>query len=155
MSKPVPSPRYESVHGIWHVTTEGDCEGRSVKDLGVWEGYIDDIAFQLADQCYYSLKFKAVDLSALTKTIPSLRKEVNVSFDIDSNTWDLASVDLGGLASDLFRDRPVTVQDSRYHASFTLVRDVDEKAVEKQIREAKRQAALAKLSDEELELLGL
>lgn len=34
--------------GEWKVTTEGDCEGRMVKDLGVFKGHIVDIALKLA-----------------------------------------------------------------------------------------------------------
>ena len=36
---------YKNPYGIWIVTTEGDCEGRSTRHLGVFQGYIDDIAF--------------------------------------------------------------------------------------------------------------
>lgn len=35
---------YDKAYGFWHVTTEGDCEGRSITDLGVFEGNIDTIA---------------------------------------------------------------------------------------------------------------
>lgn len=28
---------YDKAYGFWHVTTEGDCEGRSTTDLGVFE----------------------------------------------------------------------------------------------------------------------
>lgn len=29
---------YDKAYGFWHVTTEGDCEGRSITDLGVFAG---------------------------------------------------------------------------------------------------------------------
>lgn len=35
---------YKNPYGIWIVTTEGDCEGRSTRHLGVFQEYIDDIA---------------------------------------------------------------------------------------------------------------
>ena len=35
-------------YGTFKVTTEGDCEGKSTRDLGVHTGYIDEIAFALA-----------------------------------------------------------------------------------------------------------
>ena len=44
---------YDKVYGLWNVTTEGDCEGRSVRNLGTYEGNIDEIAFALADKCFY------------------------------------------------------------------------------------------------------
>lgn len=46
---------YDNPFGIWHVTTEGDCEGRSPRDLGFHEGYIDEIALALADKCFYEI----------------------------------------------------------------------------------------------------
>lgn len=52
---------YDNPFGIWHVTTEGDCEGRSPRDLGFHEGYIDEIALALADKCFYSLYFVAIN----------------------------------------------------------------------------------------------
>ena len=45
------------VVGRWRVTTEGDCEGRSVRDLGVHEGHVADIAAVLAPLTGYSLHF--------------------------------------------------------------------------------------------------
>lgn len=48
---------YEQAYGTWKVTTEGDCEGRSIRDLGTYTGYLDEMAFALADKCCYSLQF--------------------------------------------------------------------------------------------------
>ena len=49
---------YNNAYGLWEVTTEGDCEGKSTRKLGVYEGFIDDIAFALVGSCCYSLRFK-------------------------------------------------------------------------------------------------
>lgn len=76
---------YKKAYGFWEVTTEGDCEGRSVSRLGIYEGYIDKIALALADRCYYSLCFRPIDPRALDLT--PKRKSVEISFDIGSNTW--------------------------------------------------------------------
>ena len=35
---------YDEVFGTWEVTTEGDVEGRTTKNLGNFTGYIDEIA---------------------------------------------------------------------------------------------------------------
>lgn len=78
---------YKKAYGFWEVTTEGDCEGRSVSRLGIYEGYIDEIALALADRCYYSLCFRPIDPRALDLT--PKRKSVEISFDIGSNTWDM------------------------------------------------------------------
>lgn len=59
---------YKKAYGFWEVTTEGDCEGKSVSRLGIYEGYIDEIALALADRCYYSLCFRPIDPRALDLT---------------------------------------------------------------------------------------
>ena len=35
---------YTNPYGIWEVTTESDCSGMTTDHLGVFEGYVDDIA---------------------------------------------------------------------------------------------------------------
>lgn len=46
----------ESPIGYWHVTTDGECEGRTVTDLGTHYGHIVEIALSL--KCVgYSLHF--------------------------------------------------------------------------------------------------
>lgn len=42
----------------WHVSTEGDCEGRTTKNLGVHTGLITEIAKKLSGEAYYALDFK-------------------------------------------------------------------------------------------------
>ena len=50
-------PKFDE-YGVWEVYTEGDCEGRSVRDLGAYQGKISDIAVFLKDKCYYTLRFE-------------------------------------------------------------------------------------------------
>ena len=45
---------------IWHVTTEGDCEGRTTKDLGFHVGEVAAIASNLSRQSCYRLSFEEV-----------------------------------------------------------------------------------------------
>lgn len=47
-------PEYER---WWHVTTEDDCEGRKIKDLGFHFGKVENIAWQLSGSSYYVLDF--------------------------------------------------------------------------------------------------
>lgn len=47
---------------IYNVKTEGDCEGRTMRSLGYFEGSIQDIALFLADQCAYKLQFEVVEI---------------------------------------------------------------------------------------------
>lgn len=85
--------------GWWNVTTEGDEEGRSTKQLGDYYGHIAEIAFHLADKCFYTLQFReskklwsepcdehgdAINFKYYAKS-----KNVWISFDIASDTWNL------------------------------------------------------------------
>lgn len=79
---------YDKAYGFWHVTTEGDCEGRSITDLGVFEGNIDTIALALADRCYYyTLYFTAVDPTAYDKA--PKKDEINISIYGASGMYDM------------------------------------------------------------------
>jgi hypothetical protein len=60
VKKPAPVKPASPV-GWWSVSTEGDCEGRSTRQLGTHYGHVAEIAFALADKCYYVLEFKPVD----------------------------------------------------------------------------------------------
>jgi hypothetical protein len=105
-------------YGTWKVTTEGDCEGRSVKSLGVHKGHIDDIAFHLAPACMYSLTFTP---TVVKDEHPPKRKEVHIVLDIKSKTWDLKAERRSQyLASTTFKDRPVQVLPGQYYASVKL-----------------------------------
>lgn len=140
--------KYKSPYGMWKVTTEGDCEGRSTRELGVYKGYIDDIAFALADHCCYSLKFTAFEL----EKIPSLDKKidkVNVCFDIESGTWNMTTPEMKKFFETIFTGRDVCVGDGNAYASVMLYRN------SKMAEDEKREAALKKLTDEEKQLLGL
>lgn len=136
---------YKNPYGTWMVTTEGDCEGGSIKNLGVYQGYFDDIAFALADKCYYSLRFKKIctDVPKPTKAI----KEVNISFDIESETWDMNSSERVQFVRSMLQGRDTHVFESNFSTSVTL-----ENA---NIEKTKREVALAKLTAEEKVLLGL
>ena len=69
-------------YDTWKVTTEGDCEGRSKKNLGTFTGFFDEIAFALAKSCYYTLDFKRVENTDKFSKIPTDNK-VNVRI------WDM------------------------------------------------------------------
>lgn len=51
----------ESPVGWWDVTTEGDCEGRSITQLGIHYGHVAEIAFSLGGSGGYSLRFQKTD----------------------------------------------------------------------------------------------
>lgn len=143
--------------GIWSVSTEGDVEGRTVRNLGVYEGELDEIAFSLADQCYYSLQFKP---SNPTPKIPDPKERhpVNVSLSIESGTWDLKGDALADYWRELLKGRDVTVENGQYYASVKLYpgRDAAKEAKrEAEKVKAEMQNALNKLTPRERALLGL
>lgn len=136
------------VYGLFNVTTEGDCEGRTIKDLGTYEGYIDEIAFALADRCYYSLTFHQMNPEEVKLDMTPKRKEVNIELDIDSGTWDLKVKDRIKYFENLFKDRDVKVSNGNSYAGVKI-------STNKKTKEEKRQEILNKLTDEEKEILGL
>jgi hypothetical protein len=94
--KLVPHPirgNFKSPVGLWDVSTEGDCEGKSVTDLGTHRGHIVDIALLLSPFSFYELKFEpARQTSAKKQTLPP-RETVGIALGISSGTWDLKGAD--------------------------------------------------------------
>lgn len=135
-------------YGYWKVTTEGDVEGRTINHLGTYEGHIDEIAFALANKCMYSLRFEAAPkLGDFPKN--RSRKEVCISFDIGTGTWDMSMKERQKFFSEILKDRPVVVDQSTMFASVKLIDDTE------RVREKLRQSAIEKLTPEEIEALGL
>ena len=135
-----------SNYGTFEVTTEGDCEGRSVRYLGTFTGYIDEIAFALADKCYYSLRFSLVNPKDLDMT--PKRDTVNVSLNIDSGTWDMRSDEIVRYFNELLKDRDVEILPGTSYASCVIT-------THKETIEEKRAKVLNKLTLEERKLLEL
>lgn len=137
--------KYRNTFATWEVTTEGDVEGRSIKNLGIFTGHVDEIALHLADMCFYSLSFKLVEP---TKEFTPKKDSVNVMFDINSDTWNYIKTESGlNNIKHTFRDRPVNIKPSCYFASFTIEST--------NYNEIKKKEALSKLTEEEKVLLGL
>jgi len=110
-----------TAHGWWHVTTEGDCEGRAVTDLGTHYGYLDDIAFALGGKAYYSLTFSEIDDPLVPPQTEKPAKTVNVVLDIDSGLWDKNRLDRTEAVREILKDRPgVVVKEGNYYASVIL-----------------------------------
>ena len=139
---------YTNPYGLWEVTTEGDCEGRSKKGLGIFEGYLDDIAFYLANKAYYTLEFKKISIPRISHEDVSMEKsEVDVLLDSSSGTWDMSSEKRVLEFKKLLSRRNVHVTKSQFYASVKLSQTPTE--------DERRQKALSKLTDEERKLLGL
>jgi hypothetical protein len=149
------NPEYKNAFGVYDVTTEGDCEGKSVRTLGRHEGYIDDIAFKLANQCYYSLTFHRVPVEKQTKNLTKTGTKVNVVLDIDSGTWDMKGPERIAYFREMLRGRNTEVMEGGYYASVTLLDGVGPEARALAQKEVVRQSALAKLTKEDRVALGL
>ncbi|UXQ89020.1 hypothetical protein Thu_177 [Bacillus phage Thurquoise] len=86
--KPIPF----DPEGVWKVTTEGDCEGRSTRKLGTYEGHILDIVRQLAGQAYYQLAFeRAKTATVATKLYKGSKR--SVQFHVTGDREKLPSGD--------------------------------------------------------------
>ncbi|MCM1121179.1 MAG: hypothetical protein NC416_01210 [Eubacterium sp.] len=133
-------------YGTFKVTTEGDCEGRSIRYLGTYTGYIDEIAFALADKCYYSLCFKLANPEKLDMT-PKC-DSVNITLDINSGTWDMKSDERVSYFKELLKDRDVEVLPGTSYVSCVITRH-------RETVEEKKEKVLSKLTHEERKLLGL
>lgn len=136
-------------YGTFNVTTEGDEEGRSTAHLGTYTGYIDEIAFHLADEAYYQLTFRRVK-KPVTK-FKSNGPRVSVCLDIDSGTWELTyderKVYVDNLVKKAGRYDKVKVLGEGHYGGFTLV-NPDYIDPEKVAEDAKK-----KLTDLELDAL--
>jgi hypothetical protein len=108
----------------WHVTTEGDCEGRTTTNLGVHTGFIDEIAFRLGRKACYSLKFKHV--SDEEKPEPKPVNAVSVQLDIDSGTWDMSRPERAKHVREILQGREVVVEEGQFYASVMLRKPPDE-----------------------------
>ena len=142
---------YDTSYGLWKVTTEGDCEGKTTINLGIYEGNISDIAFYLKDKCEYALQFTPVKVSKIDSYDVTHYGCVHVSLDINSGTWNMSSEDRVNYFKVLLNTENrenATVQPGQYFASVKLIGyDRHEEYI--------RKTALEKLTNEEKEVLRL
>ena len=111
---------YSDPYGLWIVSTEGDCEGRSTRQLGSFEGYLDEIAQKLASEAFYSLTFRKAKELPHKDDPKDYPKSVSVTLDIGSGSWDWNRKDRAATVADLLKDRPVMVTEGEYYASINL-----------------------------------
>lgn len=67
--------------GLWRVSTEGDCEGKTRRDLGLWEGHVADIAALLADKAEYGLRFETAKMTLPARS-GATREAVEVEISV-------------------------------------------------------------------------
>lgn len=126
----------------WSVSTEGDCEGHTTRQLGVYYGHIDEVALHLADKQYYSLSFAPLpDPQDIILTVT--RKSACISLSAGSRE-ELVSY---------LKDRPVEIRNSNQYKTVTIYSTSTD--VLETLDAAARKKALEKLTAEERKLLGL
>jgi len=125
-----------NVYGLWAVTTEDDCEGNGIRQLGVFRGYIDDIAFGLANRAGYSLTFTPLEIKDISP---------------EDQTRDKVNIRINGFPflvdryKELFVNRDVFVTKGNIYKSIKLIRkspNLVEKNAAKEIREILNQRGI-------------
>ena len=139
---------WENPVGFWEVSTEGDCEGRSMRRLGIFNGHFCDIAFGLADKCCYSLHFRKIDPSEMI--VPFGRKRESVQITFDDVSYREPDVVIEGVRK-IANPINIDVEKGMWNGHVTLRSPVS--AEERKARALAK--AKEKLTPEELEVLGL
>lgn len=123
---------------IYEVKTYNDCEGRTTRLLGIYQGNIQDIALHLADKAVYHLLIRPISIQQ--------------AGDPTSKTVEVHFMGFGVNAEELLNTELATKYHSAYVGSGEVIYDIHSK---QELDEMKRKAALSKLSSEEKALLGL
>lgn len=145
-----------STLGVWSVTTEGDEEGRSVRQLGAYVGHFDDVALHLADKAYYGLRMKYS--SQHQQTLRKTGSEVQVSFDIDTGTWDQTTSERAESVRKWLQANgrtEVRIEDGQFYASVKLQGARTPTELKRLADKIERDNLLSRLTDREKELLGV
>ncbi len=109
-----------SSYGEWIVTTEGDVEGRSTQNLGVHEGYVDEIALSLANRSYYILNFRRTNTKILKNVSPTKDKtNIKVEGMTDSSDRKYRVEEY----KKFFAGRDIFVTECNYYASVTISKE--------------------------------
>lgn len=105
--------------GLWHVSTQGDEEGRSTKQLGIHEGHIADIAYSLSGEVYYDLHFRPVQaLAEVNRRAP--KTNVHVVLD-DSGTTSMLSEARQAYFREMLKGRTdVKIKPSNYYGAVVF-----------------------------------
>lgn len=137
--------KVDSAYGQWNVSTEGNEEGSSIRHLGAYEGYFDEIAFALADKCYYALYFSPI---LPLKIVPSDVTASSVVVSLEGASGNIA------VFKSLLKNRKVTVKAGGGYEAVTLINGDSPEEIARRKNEAIRNKALAKLTSEERKALG-
>lgn len=118
---------------VYHITTEGDCEGRTTKSLGYFSGDLETILLHLAKSSYYSLKVEEIVVKdTASTTLDPTGDTVHFSYQGSFPTPNSRVV-----ASNFYRSKKLEARG--YMQSI----------------EDRRKKVLAELTDEQRYVLGL
>jgi hypothetical protein len=117
-----PKSPYENIDnpvGWWEVTTEGDCEGKSTKLLGVHYGHVAGIALSLGNKGGYSLSFyPAKQPKDVTETPKEPEEYIAVTKEIHIHFPNgIYSINI---VEKFLNTNLVTVSESKYYKSVKL-----------------------------------
>lgn len=120
-----PKNLYNSPIGWWNVTTEGDEEGRSTRQLGLHYGHVAEIAFWLAIHNFYKLTFEAKGLIPLNTAImryEATARSVYIALDYTSKIDDLSKDEQVKWFTNWFGDTDpkITITTGCYYNSVKL-----------------------------------
>ena len=80
---------WQNPEGFWMVRTEADCEGRSMRTLGIFKGNYADIALALAKKSAYALHFSRIwEEDMILDASNTEDVKVSVAFDDASYLMD-------------------------------------------------------------------
>lgn len=106
--------------GLWRVTTQGDEEGRTTRQLGLHEGHLADIARTLSAESFYDLQFEPVEVLDKDK-IRAPRESVHVTLGHDAGTSGMEKEARAAYFRAMLKDRTdVTVTESNYYGAVVL-----------------------------------
>lgn len=127
-----------ALYGRWQVLTEGDCEGRSPRQIiGVFDGFPDEIAERLLGHEMFSFTFRLKPGGETTLMPPMLRtmkegEKITIScvsyFFNQFVLLDGMSIDLRALQR-IWADRPFAIEESNFYCSFDIRKLDDNKGV--------------------------
>ena len=130
-------------YGVWEIKTESGVTRGALENVGTYIGYLDDILFALADRFHPTAHVQRVNDSSFD----GYKKATSVQVTFDYPQHTNCEEERLEFAKQIFAGRPgIAVEDGCFLGSVKII---DSNLIEK------RKAALAKLTMEEIEILGL
>lgn len=104
--------------GWWKITTEGDCEGKTTRDVAIAFGHLGDLALKYANKAMYGLHFEPA--VALTEDAAEV---ANVQLAIGSGTWTKNNDAAVMQAISKWLGPGYSVGPCNYYCSYTIERE--------------------------------